>query len=346
MQTASEQPQIFVTGGTGFLGAYLLRDLLAQGYTRIRALKRKNSPMALVTDFQDRIEWVEGGLLDFYTIEDALQGVEQLYHCAAIVSYDPREAGKMLRTNEEGTANLVNAALYQKVGRLIHVSSIAAIGRNKSSNTLTERNLWERNEFNTNYAISKYKSEMQVWRAMAEGLNAAIVNPSIILGSGFWDKGPAAFFKRVWDGLRFYPPGATGFVDVRDVTRFMIQLMNSDISNERYILSGTNESYLNVFTTIAQALEQPAPSIRANRWMRGLVWRLEWLRTKLSGQRPLITRETAHSAARTWYFDNQKSLSVFSDFQYTPIEKTISQTAAQFEQAVQADLAPVLLPQW
>lgn len=342
--STSTQPTIFVTGGTGFLGAYLLRDLLHRGYTNIRALKRSNSPMDLVEGFAERIEWIEGDILDLYVLEDNLAHVDQLYHCAALVSYDPRDARKMLKINEVGTANVANAALYQQVKKMIHVSSIAAIGRNKNSHLLTEKNQWERNEFNTNYAISKYKSEMEVWRAMAEGLNAAIVNPSIILGSGFWDRGPAGFFQKIWDGLRFYPPGATGFVDVRDVTDFMIRLMESEVSDERFILNATNTSYLNIFTTIAQSLDKSPPSILANRLMRSLVWRMEWLRTKISGQRPIITRETAHSSARKWQFDNKKSLATFPDFRYTSIEKTIAKTGQQFQQATKNNLTPTLLP--
>lgn len=333
-----------MTGGTGFLGAYLLRDLLNQGYTNIRALKRSTSPMDLVEDFADRIQWIEGDILDIFVLEDNLEHVDQLYHCAALVSYDPRDVRKMFKINEVGTANVVNASLHQGVKKVVHVSSIAAVGRNKNLNRLTEKNQWERNEFNTNYAISKYKSEMEIWRGVAEGLNAVIVNPSIILGSGFWDRGPAGFFQKIWDGLRFYPPGATGFVDVRDVTDFMIRLMESDKNNERFILNATNDSYLNIFTNIAQSLDKSAPNILANRFMRGLVWRMEWLRTKISGQRPIITRETAHSSARKWQFDNQKSLATFPDFRYLPIEKTIAETGQQFKKAVQNNLTPTLLP--
>ena len=334
---------ILVTGGTGFLGSYLLRYLTRNGYTRIKALKRPNSPMDLVAPVSNRIEWVECDLLDVPYLEDVMEGVDQLYHCAAMISFYPSERKRMLRTNVEGTANVVNAALNQGVGRMVHVSSIAALGRIKNKKIVTEQAKWERSKLNTTYSLSKYLSENEVWRGIAEGLTAAIVNPSIILGSGFWHGGgPQAFFRLAGRGFPYYPIGTNGFVDVRDVARFMILLMESDIAGERYILNSDNWTYQNLLTSIARAQGQKPPKIKVTPLIQQVAWRLEWIRQKLTGARPVITRETARTASSSFHYVNQKSREAF-DFEYLPLIDTISQTSLKYLEAKENDLQPKLL---
>jgi len=247
--------QVLVTGGTGFLGAYLLAYLVKKGY-QIKAIKRKTSSMDLVKNIQHKIEWLEGDILDTPFLETAMKGVQQVYHAAAIVSFDPRDAAFMLKVNAEGTANLVNAALYEGVEKLVHVSSIAALGRKEFQPNINETAQWENSKENSNYAISKFKAECEVWRGMQEGLKIAILNPSVIIGAGNWKQGSCQLIQKVAKGLQFYPKGSTGFVDVRDVARAAILLMESDISGERYILNGANWSYQKFFTQTALALNQ------------------------------------------------------------------------------------------
>lgn len=340
----SKDKQILVTGGTGFLGSYLLHYLLREGYTQVRALRRPNSRMDLVADIAEQIAWREGDLLDIFALEDAMQGVQQLYHCAAIVSFDPRDRDQMRQVNVEGTANVVNAALHAGIEKMVHVSSIAAIGRSKQSNIVNEQNKWERSDYNSEYAISKYLSENEVWRGMAEGLPVAVVNPSVIIGSGRWHEGPQQLFRLVWKNFPFYATGVSGFVDVRDVARFMMQLMESNIENNRYILNADNLSFQTIMNEIAAHLQRQQPHIRVTPLIQQIAWRVEWLRARLLGHRPLITREVARHATRSFYYQNDKSLADFPDFEYTPINQTIAETCRQFRQAAEADFPAKVLP--
>ena len=251
---------ILVTGGTGFLGSYLLRYLVEMGYTQIYALKRANSPMDLVLPIKDKINWLEGDILDMPFLEEAMEGKQQVYHCAAMVSFQSKDKNRLLEVNDQGTANVVNVALLKNIEKLIHTSSIAALGRNEQNDTIDENAVWEHNDFNSNYAKSKYKSEMQVWRGIAEGLTAAMVNPSLIFGSGFWHTGTPKMFQTLSKSFPFYPKGGTGVVDVRDVARFMILLMNSDVEAQRFVLNGDNLSYQQLFGLIATSTDANPPT--------------------------------------------------------------------------------------
>ncbi|RME09104.1 MAG: NAD-dependent epimerase/dehydratase family protein, partial [Bacteroidetes bacterium] len=221
-----------------------------------------------------------------------------------------------------------------------------ALGSPKDSDTISEATKWEPGHRGTNYGLTKHLAEIEVWRGRAEGLPVAVVNPANVLGSGFWRgrTSTGKLFHTIWQGLKFYPPGSTGWVDVRDVVRFMVKLMESDIEGERYILSAENRTFKWVFDRIAAALDVPPPSIRANAFLREMAWRAAWLQSKLTGTPPLITKETARSSATTKLYDNSKSLSAFEDFRYTPIEKTIAEMARQFLEAASKGFAPMVLP--
>ncbi len=334
---------IFITGGTGFVGSYIIRYLLRNESNNLIALKRPNSPMHLVKDIAEKVNWIEGDLLDTVALEDGMQNADEVYHCGAIVSLEPRLFTRMYRVNQEGTANVVNIALATGVKKLLHLSSIAALGRFKEIDHYDEKVKWESSVFNSQYAISKYMAEQEVWRGVAEGLNAAIVNPSIILGSGIWGASTSTLFQRVWNGLSFYPSGTTGFVDVRDVARFSIQLMESDVSAERYVLNASNLSYKALFTQIAQVLNKKPPTIATKNWMTALAWRLDWFRAMLSRSTRLLTREMALHVSRKYTYGNEKSKAQF-DFQYTPIEQTIQETGEQFLQSQKHNLPFSVLP--
>ena len=341
---ADSNKRIFVTGGTGFLGSYLLRYLVQMGYTEISALRRPSSSMALVAPVADKINWIEGDIMDLFLLEDAMKDVQQVYHCAAVVSFDPRSYQHMMETNQVGTENVVNAALYRSVDKLVHVSSIAAIGRTKKEKNISEQSKWQRSKYNTSYAVSKYLSEQEVWRGIAEGLNANIVNPSLIMGSGDWNKGFLKLFKLAWKNFPFYPAGTSGFVDVRDVARMMIFLMEQSISSQRFIANADNLTYRSLLDQLAVQLNKKKPKYAVNALIRELSWRLEWIRTQFSSSyNPLLTKETARNASRSYFYHNEKSLDQLH-FQYTPIEQTIEETALQFLESSKNDFAPRYLP--
>jgi dihydroflavonol-4-reductase len=322
--------KVLVTGGTGFLGSYLLRYLIERG-EKVRAIRRSSSSMDLVKTIETQVEWVEGDILDVVSLEEAMEGIERIYHCAAVVSFDPDAVKIMKKVNAEGTANIVNMALRTGVKRLLHVSSIAAIGRNKHSEIVTEETKWERSPLNSNYAISKMMAEQEAWRGSAEGLEVVVVNPSVIMGSGRWEDGTNGFFNQIWKGLKFYPTGTTGFVDVRDVTRAMILLMNSEIVDERYILNGENVDYPTFLNWIAESLNKLKPTIKVTIFLRELAWRVAWLIAKITGKKAFLTKETAHSSSNTFFYQNDKFKETFPDFSFTPIRQTISETAEQYK---------------
>ena len=311
---------ILVTGGTGFVGSYLLRFLLQKGYSNIRAIKRPGSPLDLVQDIASKIEWIDCDILDLIGLEDAMQGIDQVYHSAAIISFLPTERDFMHQVNVEGTTNIVNICLHHGIEKLVHVSSIAAIGRTKEGITISEKSKWERSPFNSKYAISKWMAELEVWRGVAEGLNANVVNPSMILGAGRWEDGPQKFFKAVWDEIGYYPRGTNGFVDVRDVVRMMVQLMESDISGERIIANSDSISYQQIMKLISSSLDKKAPAKPLTPLLTQILWRSEWLKSKFSGKAPRVTKETALHTSRTFYYDNSKSKQLLN-FEYLSIEK-------------------------
>lgn len=321
---------ILITGGTGFVGATLIKQLLAKGYTNIRAIKRATSSFQYLATEKDKIEWVEADVLDFPALEDAFEGVTQVYHCAAVISFSPKKRDFMHKVNIEGTTNIVDLCLDKKVEKLVHVSSIAALGRTEESPNVDEKTVWEeQSPLNSEYAKSKQRSEMEVWRGNAEGLDMAIVNPAIILGPIDWQEGTGKFFTSVEKGFPYYTKGSSGFVDVADVARSMILLMESDISGERFVLSGANKSYRDLLNSIAEALNKPKPTKEVGAFLSGLIWRLEAVKSLFSTKEPLLTKETSQNALHTYIYDNSKIKNAL-DFEFTPFEKTIQRTAKAF----------------
>ncbi len=334
--------KVLITGATGFIGAYVLRLLLRRGYA-VRALRRSTSPLDLVREVADQVEWVEGDVTDLFALEEAFQGVTHVCHCAALVSFRSADERRMMRVNVEGTANMVNFALDAGVQHFVHVSSIAALGRAPNRPQLDETCPWVDSSTNTRYAISKYLSEQEVWRAHVEGLPVAIVNPSMVLGSGFWHVGTGRIFQQIYRGMKLYPIGQNGFVDVRDVAEFIVLLLERGIKGERYILSAQDVLFRDLFFQIADALGVRRPFIRVTPFLAEVGWRVEWLKSQLLGTDPLLTRDSARASMGRFSYCNAKSLSV-GGFAYRPLQQTIRETAAQFLEAARDGFSPRLLP--
>src|SRR6185437_2324293 len=242
---------IFLTGGTGLVGSFIARRLLEDNKS-IRALKRKNSDLSLVKDIAHRIEWVEGDILDVLFIEECLKGIDTIIHSAALVSFSKRSEEQMIAVNVQGTANLVNAALKYNISAFCHISSVAALGRGKNE-VIDESAKWEDSTINTGYARSKYLAELEVWRAMEEGLNVLIINPSVVLGPALLNNSTARLFKYVWKKSPFYTTGQMNYIDVRDVAEIAILLIEKRIYNGRFILNAGKISYRELFGKIAES---------------------------------------------------------------------------------------------
>jgi nucleoside-diphosphate-sugar epimerase len=318
---------IFITGCNGLVGSFVARKLIKEGY-QIRALKRGNSDLTLVQDIAGQIEWIEGDILDLPGLSRAMAGVSVVIHSAAVISFAPADRAHMHKINVEGTANIVNVCLANNVRKLCHVSSVAALGRKKNDQFISEEAKWEHSSNNSNYAQTKYLAELEVWRGMAEGLPAVIVNPSIILGPGNWEQGSTKLFKYVWDEHAFYTGGSINYVDVRDVSQIIFQLIRSEITLERFILNGGNIKIKELFEKIATRFGKKPPSVPVNPLLTAVAWRLEHMRSLITGKDPLITRETAQIAQKDYIYMNEK---VKQKLQYSfyPIEDTIEWTCRE-----------------
>jgi len=326
--------KILVTGGTGFLGAYTIKELVEKGYA-VRAIRRSPKlPFFIEPAVWERVEWVEGDILDVVSLDAAMNGIDNVIHSAALVSFGKGDRNKIYQLNRDGTANVVNMALEKQIGRLVHISSVAALGRTAAGDHVNEEKKWVENRINTHYARSKHLAEMEVWRGMAEGLNAVIVNPSTILGYGDWHQGSCALFKKMYDGFRWYTNGINGFVDVEDAAKVIVLLMESEITEERYIINAENRSFRQLLTQIAEGLNKKPPSTEANPVLSGLAWRLDGLRSLLKGTRPVLTKESAKIALSKTYFENDKLLRALPGFRFRPIEETVKNACKKYLQAI------------
>ncbi len=317
---------IFVTGGAGLVGSALLKQLVEQNKGPIKALYRNNLPLALTQEEIEKIEWVQGDMLDTSLLFDIMKDCKQVYHSAAIVSYHKSRRQQMYKINIEGTANLVNAALENNVEKFVHVSSVAAIGRIRKGEPITEETKWSEETNGSHYGTTKYLSELEVWRAVSEGLNAVIVNPSIILGEASWETGSIAIFKKVWNEFPWYTNGGTDFVDSKDVANAMIQLMDSSITAERFLLCNEHLTFRELFTKIATEFSKKPPQREVKKWMGEMVWRLEHLKSLITKQEPLLTKETTSKAQVNTFYSNSKLLHALPGFQFTPVDVTIART--------------------
>ena len=319
---------ILVTGGSGLVGTELISQLLEKG-NRVKAIFN-HTPLPDLSN--ENLIPFRCDILDTSALEEAMQGVTHVYHCAAMVSFNKKNVRQLFRINIEGTANVVNAALDAGVQKLVHVSSVSALGRIRFNETVTEDSEWTEKSNNSIYGKSKYLGEIEVWRGIGEGLQAVIVNPSLILGAGDWSKGSSEIFRSAYNEFPWFSEGVTGVVDVRDVAKAMILLMNSEITNQRFILSAENLSYKEVFTGIADQFGRKPPHKKVTPFLAAIVWRWEIIKSMFTKKDPLVTKETARTALSKVYFDNSKLLNALPAFQFTPVNETIAYTCRSLRQ--------------
>ncbi len=325
---------ILVTGGTGFIGAYIIKELVEKGYP-VRAIRRSTKlPFFISPDIFNKVEWVDGDVLDVIALDDAMKGVEAVIHSAAVISFLKKERKNMYSVNTDGTANVVNLAIENNVRRIIHISSISAIGRTANGDHVTEEKKWEVSKLNTHYGISKHKAEMEAWRGFGEGLNGVIINPSTVLGFGDWHNGSCAIFKNVYKEFGYYTKGVNGFVDVEDVAKLAVLFLESNITEERFILSAENRDFQWLLNTMAEGFGKKKPTKEASALLSGLAWRLEKIKSMITGHKPLLTKESAKLARTKTYWQNDKLLKEMPGFSFTPLEETIRKACSKYENAV------------
>lgn len=322
--------KVFITGGTGFLGSYIIKALVEKGYS-VRAIRRSNKqPGWIDQEIFTRIEWVDGDVLDVVSLDEAMEGVDTVIHAAAIVSFLKKDRKKMYQVNVDGTANVVNMALEKNVKRLVHISSVAALGRTEGGGHVNEAKKWEESKINTHYARSKYKAELEVWRGMAEGMSAVILNPSTILGYGDWNCSSCAIFKNVYEEFKWFSPGINGFVDVEDVANIVLQMMESEITEQRYTVNADSWHFKKLMDTIAENFGKKNPTRETTPFLIGVAWRMEKFKSYFTGKKPLLTRESARIAHSKTYFDNDKILQALPGFTFTPLEESIKKACSRY----------------
>jgi len=323
------------------VGSHLLYELTRRGH-KVKALLRPGKKpyetrklfecfSAEFENLNDQVEWVEGDVLDPFSLHHAMQGVEYVYHCAAIISFNPRELKAMLAVNVEGTANVVNACIENGIKKLCHVSSIASLGQAEKGEMIDETAKWKTSRINSGYAISKYGGEREVWRGIEEGLNAVIVNPSVIIGAGCHRKATNKLFHSIENFLPYYVTGINGYVDVHDVANAMIMLMESDINGERYVLNSENLSLREFFTKVADILQKPHPRIALNSSVMNTVAWLEEMRARLTRSKPLLTRENVRASMSKSYYSAEKFRSAFN-YSFIPITDSLTKALHVLEE--------------
>jgi len=326
---------VFITGGTGFIGSYIIKNLIEKDHN-VRAIRRSNKlPFYIPKEIFDKVEWVEGDVLDFVSLNDAMQNVDAVIHSAAIVSFSKKERSKMYQTNIDGTTNVVNAALDNKIKRFLHLSSVAALGRTTTEQTVSEQKKWEENKNNTHYAITKHHSEIEVWRGFAEGLEGVVINPSTVLGFGDWHQSSCAIFKNAYKEFSWYTKGVNGFVGVEDVAEAAVQLLFSNINQKKFIVNADNWSFQHLFNTISDGFHKKRPNKEATKTLGAIAWRLEKLKEIITGKKALLTKETAKVAHSKTSFDSNALLAALPEFRFTPLDIVIKNACEKYLDALQ-----------
>ena len=333
---------VLVTGGTGLVGSHLLFEL-SKSQLKIRALYRTKETIEnvktvfsfytdQVDDYFNRIEWLEADLEDLPKLETAFQGVTHVYHCAALISFDPNDYYKLRKTNVTGTANIVNLSVINAIEKLCYVSSIATLGFDPEK--ITEETTWNPEDSQSVYAMTKHEAEMEVWRGVQEGVPSVIVNPGVILGPGFFESGSGLLFKRIHKGLKHYTSGVSGYVDVKDVVKGMIYLLNSDYKNERYIMVAENISFLELTTLISKAFKRNPPQKAVSSLKLSMAWRLDWLTHQLTGKKQKLTKNLSKTLTKKSYYSSEKLLEADVSFKFEPISAVVSEVCQIFSKTV------------
>ncbi len=331
---------ILVTGGTGLVGSHLLIKLYQEGQSA-RVLSRKKSWPKHIDKvlnyyqidpdlFKQRFSLCQGDVTDIVSLEEAFENVKKVYHCAALVSFKQSDYHRMMDINVNGTSNVVNMCLDANIDKLCYVSSTAAIGKKGTEKIVVEDGEWVRELNSSNYSKSKFLAEREVWRGQEEGLNVVIANPCVVLGPGNWEESSATLFKQASGGLKFYTDGSNAFVDARDVSDCLYSLMESDISEQRFLVTGHNLTFKSLFDRLSEAFGHKKPNRKSPRWLSNIGWRVEGVLAWMFRRKPRITKETVTSAYTQIAYSNEKIKKALNK-DFRSIEDTVNHSVGFYK---------------
>lgn len=330
---------ILVTGGTGLVGAHLLFTLIDNN-EEVRAIYRETSDLNAVKKvfsyytskveiLFNKIDWQIADITDILSLEVVFKNIDYVYHCAAYISFNPRHFKKLKKVNVEGTANVVNYCISEKVIKLCYISSVASLGKSENKSLITEECEFNPNDRNSVYSITKHLAEMEVWRGSQEGLDAIIVQPGVIIGEGIWSSASGGIFRTIAKGLKFYTPGGIGIVDVKDVVKAMIYLTKSELKNQAYILVGENILYEKLLAKISNKLNRKAPKLLISKTLMLTFASYDWFLNKLFKTRRKLLKSTVRSLFKRSFYDASKITNT-KNFSFRNLDKTIERVARNY----------------
>jgi nucleoside-diphosphate-sugar epimerase len=330
---------ILISGATGFLGSYLLFRLLKEGH-QVRAIKRSSSNLKQVklafdflnqnefSDFESynqQIDWVDADLTCLADLKTCFHGIDEIFHLSAIVSFQGKEKDYLLNVNVGATKNMTDLALENGVNKFHFVSSIASLGRGDKE-TIDESEFSHHKKQGSVYGISKYMSELEVWRSYKEGLKGVIVNPGVVIGPAVEENEVSKIFRLIQKGFKYYTKGVNGYIDVRDVADFLYELSRDEkLYNERYILVSDNVSYKELFQQMYKHFEIPTKAKEANYFLSYLVSILDRFRAFISRSNAIITPELLKLATSRYYYNNSKVINALKK-DFIEVEKSVADT--------------------
>ena len=312
--------KILITGATGLFGSYLVKKFAQAG--DIFGLKRNSSSEKLLGDDASKVTWIDGNILDPVSLEDAMEGIDMVIHVAGLVSFDPKDEDKLMDVNVSGTANLVNAMLSKNVKKLIHVSSVSALGRTEDTTTYDESSKWTASKYNTPYAISKYRAELEVWRGVQEGLQALVIMPSVILGKISDERSSTQIYHYVLEENKYYPQGTVNYIDIRDAVEITYQLFEKEKWGERFILNADTVLYKDFFEKMAKAFGKKAPTKKLRYFQLRIALLIVGIARKLKLTKSPLNKQTAMISQLEIYLENKKVNSLL-EYSYIPLEETL-----------------------
>lgn len=330
---------ILVTGGTGLVGAHLLFTLIDNN-EEVRAIYRETSDLNAVKKvfsyytsevdmLFNKIDWQIADITDILSLEVVFKNIDYVYHCAAYISFNPRHFKKLKKVNVEGTANVVNYCISEKITKLCYISSVASLGKSENKSLITEECEFNPNDCNSVYSITKHQAEVEVWRGTQEGLDAIIVQPGVIIGEGIWSSASGGIFRTIAKGLKFYTPGGIGIVDVKDVVKAMIYLTESELKNQAYILVGENILYEKLFAKISNKLHRKAPKLLISKTLMLSFASFDWFVNKLFKTRRKLLKPTVRNLFKRSFYDSSKIINT-KNFNFRNLDKTIERVAGNY----------------